>query len=754
MVSIRSSFLTAGVFACFLSAARSGSAQSAIPDPPPAVEPVKTTITVTGTRTATELDRSPVSTSLVTREEAETRNVFEVDQILSLIEGVNGARGKGPADSDFGIGLRGFSGSTQSRTLILLDGQPLNNAYIGAVNWSLLPVSEVERVEVARGPFSSLYGGNAMGGVINLITRPSERRHLELFGQYGSMDTANYTVHATDRWFRKLGVVFGYQRYQSGGYYDQPVGKSATTGEGAIPVTGVIPWQTTTGGVSYQVGQRGREWFNQMSYRGRAEYAFSDKTFASFQYFRQSRGAGYDAYRTDLRTAQGQPVDSGLVSFVDTLGVTRLLRVAPLDFIGIPTFATGNIFQGQLLKTFGSRWNVRFMGGANQTPLQGYVVPSTGATLSSGPGTYTKQDSLAYYGNVQASWSPSARHQWIAGTEARHDQANLAVAGIPNYALRRDEGPVQSQSQGKSINESIYVQDQISVTEKLHIVAGGRWDAWKTYDGSNLRVLGSPVLNYPDHSNTSFTGKIAASYMAPGGIQLRASVGNAFRNPSIYELYRDQAFGSTLYLGNPNAKPERLRSFDVGAQRRFGSTVTIDGSYYENRIRDLLYRATDFSSDPSGSTIRLINAGMAHTRGVELAMEERPLRWLRLKQSYTYADSRITENPAVPATVGKRIPYLPDHTATFVALVERGRWFGSASGRYQSAMFSTDLNTDALKGVPGSYNPFFTADLSAGFRMTKHLTVTANAFNVLDRQYYLYYLAMGRQVFVGLRIRI
>jgi outer membrane receptor protein involved in Fe transport len=182
-------------------------------DPPPVIEPLKTTITVTGTRTATELDRTPVSTSLITRDELDTRGVNQVDQVLSGTEGVSAYRTKGPADNDFGVGMRGFSGrGGQSRTLILLDGQPLNDSYTGAVNWSMLPVSEFERVEVVRGPFSSLYGGNAMGGVINLITRPVERRHLELSGQFGAHRTTAYSLHATDRFFNRLGLSFGYRR--------------------------------------------------------------------------------------------------------------------------------------------------------------------------------------------------------------------------------------------------------------------------------------------------------------------------------------------------------------------------------------------------------------------------------------------------------------------------------------------------------------------------------------------------------------
>jgi iron complex outermembrane recepter protein len=137
-----------------------------------------------------------------------------------------------------------------------------------------------------------------------------------------------------------------------------------------------------------------------------------------------------------------------------------------------------------------------------------------------------------------------------------------------------------------------------------------------------------------------------------------------------------------------------------------------------------------------------------------MAAEQHPFSWLRFKQAYTYTHARITENPSLPATVGKRIPYVPSHVASFTALFDRKRWFGSASGKYQGAIFSTDVNTDVVHGVPGSYNPFFTADLSVGFRMTKQVTLTANAFNLLDRQFYLYYLTPGRQVFSGIRFRV
>jgi len=81
-----------------------------------------------------------------------------------------------------------------------------------------------------------------MGAVINLITRPIERRHMELFGQYASQPP---TTPRTSRIasFRSLDVVSAISAFQTGGYQDQPV-----------LLTGPFTWQPTGGGVNYQVG--------------------------------------------------------------------------------------------------------------------------------------------------------------------------------------------------------------------------------------------------------------------------------------------------------------------------------------------------------------------------------------------------------------------------------------------------------------------------------------------------------------------
>jgi iron complex outermembrane receptor protein len=750
---LRCILLLSGALAC-VSALPAESAEPGGAGGQEEIEPVRTSVTVTATRSPLEIDETPVSTSLVTREEMEDRNIRQIDQALLLLEGVNAARAKGPADNDFGLGLRGFSGrGGQYRTLVLVDGQPMNTSYYGGVNWSTFGVSEFERVEVARGPFSSLYGGNAMGGVINLITRPIDRSRLELSGQYGSQDTTQYSLHGGKRFFDKLGLSAGYSRYQTGGYSAEAILRGAATGAGAgTPVTGVTPWLTPANGSTYQVGDQGRNWFTQQAFRVRAEHTFSERLFASVQYMRQERQSGYDAYGTSLRAADGTPVDTGRVSFVQG-GAARELTVAPSNYIGLPTGADVNIYQAHVLANLSPAWNLNIYAGVHDLPNDWYVLPGADANLSHGSGSYTNTFSRGLYGNVQAGYTRGA-DSFIAGAETRHDSARTGNRNLDNYALRQSFGPVLTQAFGKAINQSAYAQYQRSVRENLNIVAGGRWDYWRTYEGGNQTGLGEALNFYPNRSTNAFTGKVAALYTLPGNWQARASIGNAFRNPTVYELYRDLVLSSSLLLANPDVRPEKLLAYEAGLSRRFLGRNSFGATFFQNRLTDMIYRVTDFAFDPTGRTRRLTNAGRGRIRGVEAAAEQEPLAWLRLRQSYTYTGAVIAENDPLPATVGQRIPWTPAHTASYLAVMSRKKWTLAWSGRYVSKLYSSDTNTDVTRGVPRGYDPFFEMDGTLTFDLDRRASLFIDATNILDRDYFQYYRARGRTVSAGVRLRV
>ena len=129
------------------------------------------TVVVTASGTAQDIRDAPASISVITAEELHTRPVNELSELLTGVEGVTLNRASNGTPT---IQMRGFD---QAYTLILIDGKRVNAStamFRGGADYDSgwVPLDDIERVEVVRGPMSSLYGADAIGGVINIITKP------------------------------------------------------------------------------------------------------------------------------------------------------------------------------------------------------------------------------------------------------------------------------------------------------------------------------------------------------------------------------------------------------------------------------------------------------------------------------------------------------------------------------------------------------------------------------------------------------
>lgn len=719
--------------------------------------PLQTTVLVTGARTETEPDQSPVSASVVTRQEFTLRNTQLIDQGLDLLPGVHAFRTKGPQDTTHGVSMRGFNGrgADGARVLVLLDGQPMNSAYDGSIQWTTIPVTEVDRVEVVRGPFSSLYGGNAMGGVVNIQTRPVENRQLDLQAQYGSHDSVFYSASCSDRWRDRLGIRLGYQRMQNGGYPVQGVyatATSASTVTGPL-VTGAIPTLSTTGAMRYAVGEQGDNWYNQHAAWIRAEYTLGTFSFLNFQYILRRYGYGYKAYRSYLTDASGNRIDKGTVFFQDG-GLTRM-TLSSGSFIGGPGGGSSHTAGAQFLHAFSPNSHLRIAGGMMDQPLEWFTTPASSATLAAGTGTTADRPGRSWYGDVQWNLIGSGRHNIVTGAALRRNRSTGIEYDLSNYALRDSHLRRTASSFGRDSSQAIFVQDRISVGSRLQLTAGGRYDRWKSFDGVAVPGFGADPISYSSRRAGSFSGKIAALFEGPAGWIFRAGAGNSFRNPSVYELFRTWRSSSGIsYLSNPELETERLTSWEAGLRKKFDGRLDLDAVYFENHIHGLIYRSTDLQADPSGKTRIFLNAGKSRTRGVELATQQNALPWLLLRQSYTWNNAEIVQNDYAPLTVGKRVPYVPRHMASMMAIVSHKGWTGTLTGRYVGKLFSNDTNSDIVKGVPGAYDPYFELGGSLAYRFERYITLVLSTENLLDRRYYEYYRTPGRTLSAGLRFRL
>jgi outer membrane receptor protein involved in Fe transport len=172
---------------------------------------------VTATMTRQSLRNVPAAVSVITREQIEKSPATTVDQLLQGVPGVYAARMDASSPNRIAQTYsRGLPGN--SRTLVMLDGIPMNVLYDGQVDWSQLSTQDVERVEVVRGASSGLYGANAMGGVINILSRaPQDGSHSQAGLELGSFNSKRLTA-SHEQGNGSTSLRLAASRYESDGY--------------------------------------------------------------------------------------------------------------------------------------------------------------------------------------------------------------------------------------------------------------------------------------------------------------------------------------------------------------------------------------------------------------------------------------------------------------------------------------------------------------------------------------------------------
>lgn len=154
-------------------------------------------LVVTATRTEQSAGEVPVSVTVVPREALEQSPSRTLDDALRTVVGLNLPLGSSNViqPSTNHVSMRGLGGD---RALVLLDGIPLNDSLSSYVQWNKAPLSAVERVEVARGAAASLFGNYAMGGVVNIFTRPLGGSQVDASASYGSLNTRRTSASVTE----------------------------------------------------------------------------------------------------------------------------------------------------------------------------------------------------------------------------------------------------------------------------------------------------------------------------------------------------------------------------------------------------------------------------------------------------------------------------------------------------------------------------------------------------------------------------
>jgi vitamin B12 transporter len=313
--------------------------------PPPANPAPQTEIVVTGSRVATDPDDVGANVTVLKREDFDVEKPAQLSDILRRVAGVHvdqvGGRG--------GTGSLYVRGADPNYTLVLVDGVRVNdptNARGGSFDFSTLDVADVERVEIARGPYSAVYGGDALAGVVNIVTRHAPRdsttaaRELALSAG-GPLAGGNWSLGASDA--NEGEVVRGnqFESQRVSGNFDTQIGNATT-----LFVTGRYSeseregWPDDSGGYEFAaIRETEHRTADEMLFGGGANTRIGNATFGlTLGYFERDDLIDSPGVAPGVRDPFGVPpnlVDSNLTRYSATFTGTQKFSDAVTVAYGI-----------------------------------------------------------------------------------------------------------------------------------------------------------------------------------------------------------------------------------------------------------------------------------------------------------------------------------------------------------------------------------------------------------------------------------
>lgn len=701
-------------------------------------------VAVSATKTEQSSSDAPASVSVVSAKSIDNMNIHSPDEALKFSPGAYTTRPAGHEPSVMGtnVVLRGIP--DYSRTLVLVDGQTLNDPYIGAVTWESVPAETIKRIEVVPGPFSSLYGGSAMAGVINIITKVPTKREFSLKGGYGTDNFKSGSFVYQDRPLEWLGVAFDYGYKQSDGFVKDEV-LIAPGGAGGVSVTGAQKTTDASGNLRYLIGDKGPiGWTSEnIGAKFYLDLPANSKLAVGASQFKYS-SFGRNHYNFYLRDLAGNPVVPGNYT---VNGTGAKLAATEKNLLTGPDsdIKTQNRYTLEFEKQLAQATLKATLGHTDIPLYNNYIVLGSADTLAGGgAATRMLRPNKETSGSLQLSMPVSDKNFLVAGVSSGKRDIYTVTYNIADWRNKDSVGPIANQTGGTDTSYALYVQDEIKLFDKLTTYLGGRYDS-VTAQGYIEGAGGVATrTTYAATTQTHFSPKVSMVYRPQEQTTFRASVGNAFHAPQLRDTFGwwTPMTGYT-FTPNPTLKPEIVTSWELGVEQQVGDGTLLRATYYENSLKDLIYRTQDDTLKVQG----VANAGAAKVKGVELEARQKLTSELTAFANVTYNNSKFTRNPAKVLTEGKRMTNTPDKMANLGIQAATGPWSGSLLGKYVGKVYVNDVNLDKVSGVFGSYDPYFIMDAKMSYKVKNSITLSLSVSNLGDRRYYQSTLAQGRAYF-------
>ena len=308
--------------------------------------------------------------------------------------------------------------------------------------------------------------------------------------------------------------------------------------------------------------------------------------------------------------------------------------------------------------------------------------------------------------------------------------SRIVVGGDARAILAQSEevlAPSQTPlvTRGKQVGIGTFGEWIVEPFHALVLTAGARWDWWKSFDGSRTAASGS-ITQPQDNAASIVNPKFSLLYSLNDRVRLGASIYQAFRAPTLNELYRDFSSSGFTFLSNDRLEPERLTGGDMKIEVELLQRGLLDfrATAHYDVIKDQIL----FVSQGPTSVVRQ-NVGEGRSVGTDIELRSRLDDLLYLTVAYSFADSIITSFPGNPSREGLHIPNISQHQVTAGFTIGRPNIVQlTLQARYLSRQFADDLNRQPIAD-------FVVLDASLRKRIAPWAQFFLTGENLTDRHY-------------------
>lgn len=663
-------------------------------------------------------ERLPQKVEVITREQIERAGTSDISEILKKEGGLDIIQYPGMLS---GVGIRGFRPATSGlnqRVLVLIDGRPS-----AATNLAMIDLSGVERVEVIKGPASAIYGPQAVGGVINIISRKSTGK-LQGKGTvgYGSFQQTEASAQVGGTIAGPVDFDFSLNRYQRNQSYK--MGKNNLFRD-ALGFDEISSYFAKGDSTMVEKDNRGDD-----DVRPNTKYT---------RYGSHGRiGVQLStAWRLDLS------VDGVLADDVEDPGDikdgTKKPGLKDVSRLSSDISLVGRLSENNILTL---RAFYGFQNARNMTTYEGTTI------LASPYKSYTEKIvSKGIQVTDMVSLGSNTFFFGLENNQSNFDSRRFKKDGTriapykPNYAF---------------ITTGVFAQGNINlVADKLFILGGVR------FDNIQYKVFETELMTYKERSenNQFFSPSLGLRYQLIPGLNVKGTVGFGFSPADIYSvagynevLNTKKPKHVTVYEGNAELKNMESLTRELGItygdkSGLWSAELSYFWTTYKNNSIEKFIPATSLELTAGGDTIdarvNYQNAPSSTIQGLESSGSfdfGKLAGWnssLQLWASYShlFKANEVADEYGIGQTTRKMLNVAKDNLRTGIFFDDGKHLYTSLSFRFMGDRFDRNWNYWD-KYVETTYANYLVSDFSAGYRFLTQHEVSLSINNLTDENYY------------------